>query len=131
MLLGTCLLLATVTGECSEKSLTATDEEIKPSLVAYDTSRYSGRWCIATFVRESQSLVPRNSSTAARGTYSYSSSGMGRTVLNDRMPLAYRSSFIENLMETRFLHLMTLWQGHENALLLGIDDHGMLEVSLD
>jgi hypothetical protein len=34
-------------------------------------------------------------------------------------------------METRFLHLMTLWQGHENALLLGIDDRGMLEVSLD
>ena len=56
---------------------------------------------------------------------------MGRTVLDDRTPLAYRSSFIDNLLETRFLHLMTLWQGHENALLLGIDDHGMLGVTLD
>ena len=67
----------------------------------------------------------------ARSTYSYAPPGTGRPVLNNGSPYAYRPSFIENIMETRFLHLMTLWQGHENMLLLGIDDHGMLGVTLD
>ena len=130
-LLGTCLLLAPVAGECSETPVTAAGQEIQPSVVAYDMSRYSGRWCIVNFVQKSRSLAARNSSTAARATYSYSSSGIRSTVLDRETPLVYRSSFIDNLMETRFLHLMTLWQGHENALLFGIDDHGMLGVTLD
>jgi hypothetical protein len=130
-LLGTCLLLATVTGECSEDTATATDEKILPSLLAYDASRYPGQWCVVTFVQKSRSALPRNSTTATRATYSYSPSGIDRAVIDSETSLAYRSSFIENIMETRFLHLMTLWQGHENALLLGIDDRGMLEVTMD
>jgi hypothetical protein len=130
-LLGTCLLLATVTGECSEQSVTATDGEIQPSVITYDTSRYPGQWCVVTFVRESPTLGPRRSSSLVRSTYSYAPPGIGRAVLNNGSPYAYRPSFIENIIETRFLHLMTLWQGHENELLLGIDDHGMFGVTLD
>ena len=123
--------MATVTGECSEKSVTATDEEIQPSVITYDTSRYPGQWCVVTFVRESLWLPPRRSSALAQNAYSYAPPGIGRAVLNNGSPYAYRPSFIENIIETRFLHLMTLWQGHENMLLLGIDDHGMLGVTLD
>ena len=123
--------MASVAGECSEESVAAADQNFRHSVIAYDTSRYSGRWCIVTFLQESQSLVSRNSSTVARTTYSYSSSGIAETVLYSGTQLAYRPSFIDNLLETRFLHLMTLWQGHENALLFGIDDRGMLGVTLD
>ena len=123
--------MATITGECSEQSVTAPDEEIKPSVITYDTSRYPGQWCVVTFVRESLSVGPRRSSALERSTYSFAPPGTSRAVLNNGSPYAYRPSFIENIIETRFLHLMTLWQGRENELLLGIDDHGMFGVTLD
>jgi hypothetical protein len=130
-LLVTCLLLASITAKGGEMPVEAVDRIIEPTKASYSTSRYSGRWCIVTFIEQSRLQSPGTTLTFTASEYTYSSLLARRSVLGSGSPLPYRPSFIDNLVETRYLRLMTLWRGHENALLLGIDEHGLLGVTLD
>jgi hypothetical protein len=130
-LLISCLLLTTMTAKGDETPVAALDGIIEPTIGSYSKSRYSGRWCIVTFIEQSRLQSPATTLTIAGNEITYSPLRARRSVLDSGSPLPYRPSFIDNILETRYLRLMTLWRGHENALLLGIDEHGLLGVTLD
>lgn len=100
-------------------------------IVKYNTSIYSGHWCIQTFLSNNvNNIVSRDLNAARAGAIPMPRSAGGPFYYSDSA-LPYRSSLLEELKQTRFLQLMTLWRGHEKSLVLGINSKGMLGVNLD
>lgn len=130
-LLGVCLLFFAGSGSADgtdDGEAAAADTVMK---IDHSTSIYPKRWCILTFIANSRSFRAQPASIHQSGPIDpFPLSGrVGMAGAADNSHLA-RDSFLGQVIEQRSLRFMTLWQDRSTALFLGINERGILGISL-
>lgn len=87
------------------------------------------RWCILTFIRQSQRRNHAPVRLPAGAAYLAGSTSVYRMM--NQPAYSGATSFFSRLNTARGIRLATLWKGRESSLVLGVDNDGYLGFRLD
>lgn len=129
-----CAIAAT--GHCDERDAARASTTASPravdTLPLGTTTAYPDRWCIETFIAESRRIRPAG---AARSRtlvpYAFSPSSADELLAGADPEFVDSSSLYNRLKALSKLRLMTLWRGRDSALVVALNESGILGLTLD